>query len=193
VHWWRLTVHGRILAPSITAGLTVVAVSSTFPDLRPEDERTGLVQRLDHYRGIVSAQIADLDDASAAALPLESTQLSVGGVVKHLAWAEDHWFQGKFRGYPLPEPWHSAPLQQDPEWAFRSSSTDSVHDLLALYSAAIARSNEVVASTTSPDDIAVIPSFGVAPVNLRWILIHLIDETARHAGHLDILRDALLS
>jgi hypothetical protein len=178
---------------SVAARLIVVSTpSSWFPDLCPSDERTALVQRLDHYRAIVSAQIADLDNAQAAVTPLESTQLSVGGIVKHLAWAEDHWFQGKFRGLPLPEPWVSAPLQQDPDWAFRFSADDSVDDLVALYSAAVTRSTEVVASTSSLDDIAVVSSFGVGPVNLRWILIHMVDETARHAGHLDILRDALL-
>jgi hypothetical protein len=170
----------------------VATPSSGFPDLRPPDERTALVQRLDDYRAIVSAQIADLDDAMAAVVPLQSTQLSVGGIVKHLAWAEDHWFQGKFRGVPLPEPWHSAPLQQDPDWAFRSSADDSVDDLVALYAAAVARSIKVVASTNSLDVAAVVSSFGVGPVNLRWILIHMIDETARHAGHIDILRDSLL-
>jgi hypothetical protein len=43
----------------------------------------------------------------------------------------------------------------------------------------------------SLDAVAAVPSYGKGPVNLRWILVHMIDETARHAGHLDLLRDAI--
>lgn len=49
----------------------------------------------------------------------------------------------------------------------------------------------IPAHTASVDYVAAAPSFGIGPVNLRWILIHMIDETARHAGHLDLLRDCL--
>jgi hypothetical protein len=84
--------------------------SSWFPELRPADERTALEQFLDQYRHIVTSQLADLDHAQASARVLVATDLTVGGIVKHLAWAEDRWFQGKLLGLELPEPWASAPL-----------------------------------------------------------------------------------
>lgn len=161
------------------------------PDLQPPDERTALEQFLDQYRQIAAAKLADLDNRQASARVLEATDLTVGGIVKHLACAEDRWFQGKLLGARLPEPWASAPLAEDPDWPFHSSQHDSVDDLLSLYTDACARSRAAAARFDSLDAVAAVPSFGKGPVNLRWILVHMIDETARHAGHLDLLRDAI--
>ncbi len=116
--------------------------------------------------------------------------LTIGGVVKHLAWAEDRWFQGKLLGVDLPEPWSSAPLAIDPDWPFHSSAGDTVAELVDLYTSACDRSRRACAGV-SLDAVAVQPSFGEGPANLRWLLVHMIDETARHAGHIDLLRDAL--
>ena len=76
--------------------------------------------------------------------------------------------------------------------AMRLAEGDTVDAVLALYRTACDRSRAVVAGCSSLDQVAAVPSFGRGPVNLRWILVHLIDETARHAGHLDLLRDALV-
>ena len=122
---------------------------------------------------------------------LEATDLTVGGVVKHLAWVEDLWFRAKLLGVDLPEPWASAPLSDDRDWPFHSAQFDSVDYLVALYSAACERSRVVATRFDSLDAVAAVPSFGKGPVNLRWILIHMIDETACHVGHLDLLRDAI--
>jgi uncharacterized damage-inducible protein DinB len=165
--------------------------STEHPDLQPGDERTALEQRLDQYRHIVTAQVADLDDAQAGARVLAATDLTAGGIVKHLAWVEDRWFQERLLGADAPEPWASAPMAEDPDWPFHSGRHDRVEDLLALYARACARSRGTAARFDSLDAVAAVPSFGKGPVNLRWILVHLIDETARHAGHLDLLRDAI--
>jgi hypothetical protein len=76
----------------------------------------------------------------------------------------------------------------------RLRSDDTVDGILELYSAACSR--DAVAGRESLSQLAVIPSFGTGPVNLRWILlrwilVHMIEETARHAGHLDLLRDSM--
>jgi Protein of unknown function (DUF664) len=165
--------------------------SSSYPELRPADERTALERFLDHYRNIVTGKLADLETAQASAHALEATDLTVGGIVKHLAWAEDRWFQGRLLGLELPEPWASAPLAEDPDWPFHSSQHDSVNEVLSLYAAACARSRAAAGRFDSLDAVAAVPSFGKGPVNLRWIFVHMIDETARHAGHLDLLRDAI--
>ena len=180
--WWPPTPPGTLT--------TVTESIPRRPDLQPIDERTGLVQRLDQYRYVVVAAISDLDERQASHRPLPATDLTVGGIVKHLAWTEDHWFQAKFLGVSLPEPWASAPLAADPDWPFRSAMRDSVPGLMGLYTAACVRSRAVAASIALNAPAAAV-SFGIGPVSLRWILIHMIDETARHAGHLDVLRDAL--
>jgi Protein of unknown function (DUF664) len=128
--------------------------SSWFPHLRPADERTALEQFLDQYRHIAASKLADLDQAQASARALEATHLTVGGIVKHLAWAEDRRFQGKLLGLELPEPWASAPLAEDPDWPFHSSRHDSVDEVLSLYASARARSRDAAgrfdSSTSSP-------------------------------------------
>lgn len=126
----------------------------------------------------------------AAAQPLPSTNLSVGGVVKHLARTEDGWLVKTFAGHPLPEPWASAP-PDDPDWPFTSSRNDTVSDLIALYETSIRRCEDVARQHDSLDALAAKPSFGKAPVTLRWLLVHMITETAWHLGHMDLLRDAL--
>jgi uncharacterized damage-inducible protein DinB len=166
-------------------------LSEFFPDLRPNDERTALDQRLDYYRRAVISKIERLDDSQASARVLEATDLTVGGIVKHLAWVEDHWFEARLLGVDLPEPWASAPLTEDRDWPFHSAQHDSVEDLIGLYSAACRRSRAAAARCDSLDVLAVAPSFGKGPVNLRWILVHMVDETACHTGHLDLLRDAI--
>jgi hypothetical protein len=168
----------------------VVGEAVDHPDLQPGDERSALVQRLDQYRAIVAAAIGDLtwDEASAQLLP--ATDLTMAGIVKHLAWAEDRWFQGRLLGTPMPPPW-DAPGMDDPDAAMRLGPTDSVPTIVGLYAAACERSRTTVAGLRSLDTVAAVPSFGIGPVNLRWILVHLIEETARHAGHLDVLHDRL--
>ncbi len=165
-------------------------IGETYPELRA-NERTTLEQFLDQWRCIVRAKLADLDEAQATARVLAATDLTVGGIVKHLAWAEDRWFQEKLLGMFLPEPWASAPLAEDPDWPFHSSQHDSVEELLALYDNACARSRAAASRFDSLDSTAAVRSFGKGSVSLRWIFVHMIDETARHAGHLDLLRDAI--
>jgi len=164
---------------------------SPHADLRPGNERIALTQRLDEERNAIVTKLADLTDDEAAAQPIVSTNLTIGGIVKHLAHTEDRWFQHKFLGRPVGEPWASSPVETDPDWAFRSAGGQTVAELTDLYLDACARSRTVVANSASLDESAVLPSFGVGSVNLRWLLAHMIDETARHCGHIDLLRDSL--
>jgi len=173
-------------------GCHAVDVEEPHPDLQPPDERTGLTQRLDHHRWQVATGIDALDDSQARRKALPATELTIIGIVKHLAWAEDLWFTRRLLGLDVPEPWASVPAEDQMDWPFRSSADDTVEDVAALYRAACDRSREATAATDL-DRAAVHTSFGKGPVNLRWILVHMIDETARHVGHLDLLGDVLRS
>lgn len=165
---------------------------SDHPDLQPPDELTALTQFLDHHRAIVTELLADLTWEQASARPLADTDLTVAGIVKHLAWAEDRWFQGRLLGVPMPEPWLSTGVD-DPDASMRLDDGDNVEGIVNLYGQACERSRAATAACSSLDQAAVVPSYGRGPVNLRWILVHMVDETARHAGHIDILRDAILA
>lgn len=160
------------------------------PDLQPTDERTALVQRLDQYRAIASAALADVPWEHASVRLLPETDMTIAGIVRHLAWAEDRWFQGRLLGLAMPAPWNT-PDADDPDHAMRLLPGDTNAGIVDLYASACGRSRAAMDRCPSLDDLAVVPSFGIGPVNLRWILVHMIDETARHAGHLDLLRDTL--
>jgi hypothetical protein len=168
----------------------MVPAGIDLPDLQPADERTALVQRLDHYRAIAAAALVDVEWELASSRLLPATNLTIAGIVKHLAWVEDRWFQGRLLGVDMPAPWN-VPGTDDPDHAMRLAPDDNVDSVVELYSTACARSRSALAQFDSLSHLAAVPSFGRGPVNLRWMLVHMIDETARHAGHLDLLRDCL--
>ena len=114
-------------------------------------------------------------------------------MVKHLALVEDDWFQVKFLGRPEIEPWASAPFDDDPDWEWHSATEEALEDLVGLYEAACERSRAAVAEVGG--DLGTLsaerhPRTG-EQISLRWIMLHMIEETARHNGHVDLLREAL--
>ena len=168
----------------------VMSDEPKHPDLQPADERTALTQRLDQYRATLSASLADLTWAEVSTAHLPATDLTIAGIVRHLAWAEDRWFQGRLLGSPMPSPWDS-PEADNPDHSMRLSAGDTVERVVELYAAACARSRLALDECGMLDAVAAVPSFGKGPVNVRWIMVHMIEETARHAGHVDLLRDAV--
>jgi hypothetical protein len=162
----------------------------THPDL-DADERTTLTQFLDRYRCRAADLLSELTDKQAHTKPLPATNLTPGGVLKHLAHMEDHWFTARVGGGDLPEPWISAPFGSRPDWDFESATEDTVGHIIDLYRIACDRSRHVTDRLSDLDARAPRPSFGKGPVTLRWVLVHMLDETACHVGHLDLLTDAL--
>ncbi len=160
-------------------------------DLQPATERVGLTQRLDEERRAIVAQTSDLSPDELHARPLTATDLSIGRIVKHLAYTEDRWFQHKLLGSTLPEPWRSIDPNEAHDWSFRSADLDCPEDIVDLYDIACQRSRAATEACASMETLAVRPSFNKKPVNLRWLLAHMIDETAHHSGHIDLIRDAL--
>lgn len=166
-----------------------MAAERTHPAHRA-DERTTLTEFLDFYRAAIVEQVADLTDAEACANVPPATAMTAGGIVKHLAYMEDQWFQLILHDRPLPEPWASAPLDTDRDWPFHSSTSDAARALIGLYEAACERSRVAIGEV---EDLAAQGKRASrrGPVSLRWILVHMVEETARHAGHVDLLRDAI--
>jgi uncharacterized damage-inducible protein DinB len=155
------------------------------------DERAMLEQFLDFHRTAVVGALDHVTDAEAAERVLPGTELTVGGIVKHLAAVEDLWFSHKLLDVPSAEPWRSAPFDDDPDWEFHSAAEDSVAELRALYLSACGASRRVAARFDSLDVLAARRSFGDKVVSLRWIYLHMIEETAQHRGHLDLLLDEI--
>ena len=150
------------------------------------DERSMLTGMLDWYREGVLAKVAGVSTLHARAQPLRSAT-SIVGLVKHLAMVEDSWFVEDLEGRPLPAQWQGIDWEADPDWEFRTALDDDLDHAVALYQEAIERSRAITAAH-GLDDVTAGPA---VDCTLRYILLHMIEETARHLGHLDVLRELL--
>lgn len=154
-------------------------------------EREALEAFLDFHRATLLQKIEGLTKDELGRAAVSSSALTLAGLTKHLALVEDSWFQGEFLGQELPEPWASAPWDDDPDWEFHTAAEDEPTALIELYQNAIGRSQTVVAAAESLDELSVTTGKRQGkPFSLRWILLHMIEETARHVGHADLLREA---
>lgn len=150
------------------------------------DERTVLTTMLDYARDTVQAKCAGITEPEARRARLPGSPLmTISGLVSHLRWVEHHWIEVVLLGEPDQGPWTG----DDPDREMRIAAGIPIAALLADYRRACARHRELVA----PLDLDT-PSKGTLdwrtePLPLRWILLHLIEETARHNGHLDLLRE----
>jgi uncharacterized damage-inducible protein DinB len=156
---------------------------------RDSDESEGLVGMLDLQRATILHKCEGLDHEQLNRVHPPST-LTLAALLKHLAAVEDSWITERFCGKQMPEPWASAPYDDDEDWEFHSAVNDSPEYLRQLYAAACARSNTAIANLP-PDALAPAPDYYGNLWNLRWVLLHLIEETARHAGHADLLRESI--
>ena len=144
-------------------------------------EREMLESFLDFHRGIVVRKVADLSNL-AATQQLVPSQTTLAGLLRHLAVTERQWFQQVLSGHPAP----AGEEAEDPDTSWVVSEADTVPGLIASYQQECERSR-VAATSRDLDDTVPHPVLG--EVSLRWIYVHMIEETARHAGHADILRE----
>jgi uncharacterized damage-inducible protein DinB len=155
------------------------------------DEPTMLAAFLDYHRDTLLEKVAGLDRSQLGQTTAASA-LTLAGLLKHMALVEDHWFNDTFLGRAPVEPWASAPWDDDRDWEFHSALDDEPETLTDLYSAACARSRAALAQADSLDDESVRTRRGTGTAfTLRWIMVHMIEETARHNGHGDLLREAI--
>ena len=154
------------------------------------DERTLMNQFLDYQRAQIIYKSKGLDPEQVRACP-PTSDISIGGMLKHLTLVEDYWFGVIFAGQPEAAPWNTIDWESDPDWEWRTGANDPLDELLDRYRAAIARSTATVAAASNLDQLAAVPDAHARQPSLRWILLHMIEETARHAGHLDLLRESI--
>jgi uncharacterized damage-inducible protein DinB len=151
------------------------------------DERTQLVGWLDLQRALVHYKCEGISeqDSHRSLLPT-SPAMSLAGLVSHLRWVEHCWFEVLF----LNRPASSNPQFGDVEEADFQVGDAPVHGLLDEYARQCAVSNEIVAAS-SLDACGQNPDYGADGLNLRWILLHMVEEVARHVGHMDVIREQL--
>ena len=150
------------------------------------DERRTLEAFLDYYRDVIKAKVTGVseDDARRRLVPSLTT---LAGVLKHLVRVEVSWFQHRLAQMPSED----LPILKwidEEDGDFTPGPEETVGSLVALYDEQCAVSREVVARF---DLDRVVPHPYLDQVSMRWILVHMIEETARHAGHADILREQL--
>ncbi|MFC3350823.1 DinB family protein [Streptomyces echinoruber] len=170
--------------------MTPGSFPATLPDGRPVpratgDERPMLEDWLDFHRATLELKCAGLDDAQVRRTAAEPSQLTLLGLVQHLAEVERNWFQRVVGGLDVPP-------------VFGEESGFALDPARGLAAALDAWRREIehgrrVCAQRSLDDVGRItdgPMAGVE-VSVRWVLIHMIEEYARHNGHADILRERI--
>jgi Protein of unknown function (DUF664) len=151
-----------------------------------EAERAGLCEFLDYQREALIGKLQGLDDEQARMTPTVSS-LSLLSLIKHSAIWERRWFQVVVAGRRFPDEWPDVQSDQaDP--TFRLTDDDTVSTVVADYRQQIAASQEIL----STFDLGLPCAWPeMANRNLRWVAFHMIEETARHAGHADIIRETI--
>jgi uncharacterized damage-inducible protein DinB len=145
-------------------------------------ERTLLESFLDDYRDIVVRKVSGLSDTDARR-SLVASSTTVGGLIKHLRWAEYGWFDQL-----LQERNDDNRRTHDRSWEFEFLPEESLPTLITEYQTQCEESRRIAARY--PLD-HVVPHRRFGTVSLRWIYVHMIEETARHTGQIDILREQL--
>lgn len=158
------------------------------------DEAETLLGALDRQRSYLEWKCGGLDSAGSTKKIADSA-ITLGGLLKHMAFVEDQYFTRMFLDRELGPPWSSVDFEADPDWEWRTAADDSPEELLNLWREAVARSRTTVdtaladgqgldqlASRAWPD--------GRAP-SLRRILVDMVEEYARHVGHADLIRESV--
>ncbi len=150
------------------------------------DERTMLCQYLDYHRSTFELKCAGIAQDELNQLSVAPSTMSLHGLLRHLTGVERWWLQIQFAGEQVSELYYS---EDDPEQDFESLDGDFVEEL-ALWREECARSREIVAAAESMDSTGTRVLTG-QPFSLRWVLLRMIAEYARHNGHADLLRQRI--
>lgn len=154
------------------------------------DERTQLATFLDYARDTARAKCEGVSAEDARRAPLPGSPLmTLCGLISHLRWVEHYWFEVMFLGEDLAGPLAEA-TDEDPDPEMRTAVDTPLPQLLADYASQSARYRRLV-SDHDLDTTAKRPISDGRHVDLRWVLLHLIEETSRHNGHLDVVRELL--
>jgi uncharacterized damage-inducible protein DinB len=173
-----------ILAAAAAAPITAASRTDDIP--ARWDERTVLATMLDYARDTVHVKCAGITDEDARRAPLPGSPLTtIASLVSHLRWVEYYWIRVQLLG----EQDHAPITEDDPDGEMRLGLSVPIARLLAEYRASCDQLRELVAPLELDTPSKGTLSWRDEPVTLRWILFHLIEETARHNGHIDILRE----
>jgi hypothetical protein len=158
------------------------------------DEVTSLRAFLTYHRDTLRLKCSGLTRAQLAR-QLPPSDMSLGGLMKHLALVESQWFDYYFRDLSHAPPFDTMDRDAEPDWEFDSARLDSPEELRALFDGAVRRSDAVVDEALlrgglDAKSARTSPHTGEAFTS-RWILVHMIEEYARHNGHAHLIRESV--
>ncbi|NYD40189.1 DinB family protein [Nocardioides panaciterrulae] len=152
-----------------------------------------LLAALDRQRATFRWKAADLDPAGLR-VRVGASAVTIGGLLKHLAWVEAYYFTLKLSGESPGAPWEGVDWDATPDWEWTSAAEDSPEELYALWDGAAARSRADLEAALAAGGLD-------QPVNLGWpdgrrpslrrLLFDLVEEYGRHTGHADLIREAV--
>jgi uncharacterized damage-inducible protein DinB len=163
---------------------------------RPEppttaDEATTLIGFLEFHRATLVWKTAGLD-AAGLATTVGPSSMTLGGLLKHLAYVEDLWFSKWLHGREPEPPWDTVDWQADPDWDWHSAADDTPEQIRTLWQESVDRSRAMVTAALADgglDQLARRTWEDGTTQSLRWTLVHMIEEYSRHNGHADLLRE----
>jgi uncharacterized damage-inducible protein DinB len=150
------------------------------------DEATMLEAWLEHHRGTLLYKCEGLRPEQLALRAVPPSPLSLLGIVRHMSQVEASWFRRCLTGEQLTLHYST---KEDPDADFDGATPESAEEAFATYEAECENSRRILADSGSLDDLGQHARFG--DVSLRWILLHMIEEYARHNGHADLLRECI--
>lgn len=158
------------------------------------DEAATLLGFLERQRATFAWKTSGLDEVGLRTTLVPSS-MTLGGMLKHLARFEDDMSTEWLYGREQRSPWNAVDWEADHDWDWRSASGDSPEQLYALWRDAVARSRALFAEALAGGGLAQFgprtTSSGVELPGLRYILINMIEEYARHNGHADLIRESV--
>ena len=172
------------------------ATEPTFPGPPAAgDEITTLLGALERQRVTFAWKVGGLDEAGLAATAAAST-ITLGGLVKHLAFVEDFKFGTMLLGRDLPPPWNDVDWENDGDYPWSSAGQDSPDTLYTLWQGAVIRARGAVAEALEKGglDVRIVYGYGDDPddaLSLRRLIADMIEEYARHNGHADLIRESI--
>jgi uncharacterized damage-inducible protein DinB len=165
---------------------------------RPEpplagDEAATLVGYLEYQRATLAWKCEGLDAAGLRAT-VGASSITLGGLLKHLAYVDESWTAEWFHGREPRPPWDAVDWDADPDWDWYSAADDPPEELRALWRDSVAYSRAHIEEALAEGGLDRV-SHRAWPdgrsQSLRWILVHLIEEYARHNGHADLIRESV--
>jgi uncharacterized damage-inducible protein DinB len=151
------------------------------------DERSQLESWLRFYRATLLKKCSGLTFDDLARRPVESSTMSLLGLLRHMTFVEQIWFEARLAGKDVVE-YYRRPDDREVAWTELDSAT--LDDVVAVYNRACALSDEL-ARGHDLGEFVLNPGVGREPVDLRWVYLHMIEEYARHCGHADVLRELI--